>query len=96
MAKRVVFTGGSGKAGKYALPYLLKKGHQVLNLDLIDFPDKDAGVFTLKTDLTNQGQVFNALTSHYRMEDYANKGIPSPPGMYSAIGSISAKYTEKL
>ena len=81
MSKRVVFTGGSGKAGRHAIPELLKRGYQVLNLDLQEFPDKEAGVFTLKTDLTNQGQVFNALTSHYKMGEYANKDIPSPPGL---------------
>jgi hypothetical protein len=46
--KRIVFTGGSGKAGRHVIPYLLSKGHKVLNLDLIDFPDPSAGVFTLK------------------------------------------------
>lgn len=27
--KRIVFTGGSGKAGRHVIPELLKKGHQV-------------------------------------------------------------------
>jgi hypothetical protein len=36
--KWIAFTGGSGKAGRHTLPYLLSKGHKVLNLDLIDFP----------------------------------------------------------
>lgn len=62
-AKRIVFTGGSGKAGRHAIPELLKRGYEVLNLDLTEFPDSSAGVFTLKTDLTDSGQVFNALTS---------------------------------
>jgi len=66
--KRIVFTGGSGKAGRHVIPELLKKGHKVLNLDLVDFPDPKAGVFTLKTDLTDSGQVFNALTTHYNFE----------------------------
>ncbi|KAI2477376.1 UDP-glucose 4-epimerase [Pyrenophora tritici-repentis] len=51
--KRIVFTGGSGKAGRHVIPELLKRGYQVLNLDLIDFPDPSANVFTLKTDLTD-------------------------------------------
>ena len=34
MAKRVVFTGGSGKAGKHVVPYLVDRGHEVLNVDL--------------------------------------------------------------
>jgi len=76
--KRIVFTGGSGKAGRHVIPELLKKGHKVLNLDLAPFPDPKAGVFTLKTDLTDAGQVFNALTTHY---DYTGYGLgrPEPP-----------------
>jgi nucleoside-diphosphate-sugar epimerase len=77
--KRIVFTGGSGKAGRHVIPYLLSKGHKVLNLDLIDFPDPSAGVFTLKTDLTKSGQVFNALTTHFNFEGYEEKNVPSPP-----------------
>ncbi|KAK4632108.1 hypothetical protein CLAFUW4_02995 [Fulvia fulva] len=76
--KRIVFTGGSGKAGRHVIPYLQKQGHKVLNLDLVDFPDKDAGVFTLKADLTNSGEVFNALTTHYTMAGY-EQGHPEPP-----------------
>lgn len=74
---RIVFTGGSGKAGRHAIPYLLEQGHQILNLDLVPFPDDS--VYTLKTDLTQSGQVFNALTSHFSMEGYGNDSLPSPP-----------------
>ena len=37
---RIVFTGGSGKAGRHVIPYLLERGHRVLNLDLqpLDHP----------------------------------------------------------
>ena len=30
--KRIIFTGGSGKAGRHAIPELLKKGHKVRTL----------------------------------------------------------------
>ena len=30
---RVLFTGGSGKAGRHAIAYLIEKGHKVLNID---------------------------------------------------------------
>jgi nucleoside-diphosphate-sugar epimerase len=80
--KRIVFTGGSGKAGRHVIPYLLSKGHSVLNLDLIPFPDPSAGVYTLKTDLTNSGQVFNALTTHFNMSEY---GKPHPPQAPDAV-----------
>jgi nucleoside-diphosphate-sugar epimerase len=32
-----VFTGGSGKAGRDVIPYLINKGHKVLNLDLVSY-----------------------------------------------------------
>ncbi|TVY25438.1 dTDP-D-glucose 4,6-dehydratase [Lachnellula hyalina] len=77
--KRIVFTGGSGKAGRHVIPYLLAKGHKVLNLDLLPFPDPAAAVYTLKTDLTDSGQVFNALTSHFDMRGYEAGPVPGPP-----------------
>lgn len=52
--------------------------NQVLNLDLAPFPDAAAGVYTLKTDLTESGQVFNAFTSHFNMGGY-ELGRPEPP-----------------
>lgn len=72
---RIVFTGGSGKAGRHVIPYLLRQGHQILNLDLAQFPDPTCPVYTLKTDLTDSGQVFNALSSHFSMSEY---DLPSP------------------
>lgn len=82
MGKRIVFTGGSGKAGRHAIQYLLKQGHTILNLDLQPFPktnDPDGKVFTLTTDLTDEGQVFNALTTHFNYNHYSDQSPPSPP-----------------
>ena len=31
---RILFTGGSGKAGKHVCRYLRDKGHRVVNVDL--------------------------------------------------------------
>ena len=40
-------------------------------------------VYTLKTDLTDSGQVFNALSSHLHTDEYANartaSGSPTTP-----------------
>ncbi|KAK3062733.1 hypothetical protein LTS18_003469 [Coniosporium uncinatum] len=77
--KRIVFTGGSGKAGRHVIPYLLSKGHQVLNLDLAPFPFPEHNVFTLKTDLTDSGQVFNGLTTHFNFAGYDDQLVPQPP-----------------
>ncbi len=32
---RVMFTGGSGKAGRVVVPYLMEQGHRVLNVDKV-------------------------------------------------------------
>lgn len=77
MTKRVVFTGGTGKAGRHAVPHLLSKGYEVLNLDLkpLDVP----GVNTLITDVRDSGAVFNALTSHHGFAGFEKGAPPSAP-----------------
>ena len=85
MAKRIVFTGGSGKAGKYAVAHLKARGHAVLNLDLKDIGLE--GVNTLITDLKDSGQVFNALTTHFGFDGY-DKG--KPPGGPDAVVHFAA------
>ena len=74
MGKRVIFTGGSGKAGRHAIKYLLDQGHQVLNLDLapLDMP----GVTTIITDLTDSGEVFNAMSMHFGTDGYGKGRLP--------------------
>jgi UDP-glucose 4-epimerase len=76
MGKRIVFTGGSGKAGKHVVPWLQAKGHEILNVDLkpLDCP----GVNTLITDVTDSGQVFNALSMHFGFEGYDKGKVPGP------------------
>lgn len=68
MGKRIVFTGGSGKIGRHVIPYLLERGHQVLNLDLtpLDVP----GVETVITNLADAGETYNALTLHFGFNEY--------------------------
>ncbi|KAJ2995285.1 hypothetical protein NUW58_g1317 [Xylaria curta] len=82
--KRIVFTGGSGKAGRHVLPELLKRGHKILNVDLVPLPNPDGNglnpdICTLKTDLTDSGQVFNALTSHFNFDGLNDGRPPGPP-----------------
>ncbi|WP_181704387.1 NAD-dependent epimerase/dehydratase family protein [Chthonobacter albigriseus] len=76
MAKRVVFTGGSGKAGRHVIPELLRYGHEVFNLDLK--PLDQPGVNTLITDLTDSGQAFNALSMHFGFEGLETGRGPAP------------------
>ncbi|MCE7056456.1 NAD(P)-dependent oxidoreductase [Algoriphagus sp. AGSA1] len=73
--KRVFFTGGSGKAGKHVIPYLLDQGHRVLNVDLkpLDHP----GVDNLVADITDSGQMFNAMSSYAGLDELeAGNGVP--------------------
>lgn len=71
---RIVFTGGSGKAGRHVVSYLVDRGHEVLNVDLtpIDHPR----VNTLIADIADSGQMFNALTTHFGFEGYDSPGGP--------------------
>ena len=85
MAKRIVFTGGSGKAGKHVVPWLKAKGYDVFNLDLkpLDCP----GVNTLITDVTDSGQVFNALSMHFGFDGY---GTGQGPARVDAVVHFAA------
>lgn len=51
--KRILFTGGSGKAGRHVVPWLLDAGYRVVNIDLtpLDHP----GVDNLTADITDSG-----------------------------------------
>lgn len=72
---RILFTGGSGKAGKHVVPYLMERGHRVVNADLV--PLDYAGVDNLTVDITDSGQVFNALTSYANFDELdPGTGVP--------------------
>jgi nucleoside-diphosphate-sugar epimerase len=88
MSKRIVFTGGSGKAGKYAVAHLVARGHQVLNIDMK--PLDQPGVHTLMADLTEAGQAMNALTSHFGYGEYGNGAPPSPPDAVVHFAAVPA------
>lgn len=77
MTKRIIFTGGTGKAGRHAVPHLLAKGYSILNVDLKPFDHP--GVNTLITDITDSGQVFNALSMHFGFEGYNDGAPPKVP-----------------
>ncbi len=63
MTKPKIFvTGGSGKAGKHLIQYLLEKGYSVVNADLV--PLLMNGVDNINLDITESGQVFNALSGY--------------------------------
>lgn len=68
---RVLFTGGSGKAGKHVVAYLAAAGHRVLNVDRV--PLRHPGVADLIADITDSGQMFNAMTA-YAADDEMEDG----------------------
>lgn len=59
---RVLFTGGSGKAGRHVVAYLVARGHRVLNFDRVAL--NHPGAHDLLGDVTDAGQVFSAMRSH--------------------------------
>ncbi|MGF7218021.1 nucleoside-diphosphate-sugar epimerase [Spirosoma lacussanchae] len=72
---RIFFTGGSGKAGKHVIPYLLDQGHRVMNVDLV--PLNHPGVDNLSADITDSGQIFNAMSSYAGLDELEpGNGVP--------------------
>lgn len=81
-SKRIFFTGGSGKAGKHVIPYLLEQGHKVLNVDLkpLDHP----GVDNLVADITDSGQMFNAMSAYANFHEL-EEGRGAPPAFDAVV-----------
>ncbi|PYE85767.1 NAD-dependent epimerase/dehydratase family protein [Pseudoroseicyclus aestuarii] len=82
---RIFFTGGSGKAGRHAIQYLLEQGHRVTNADLA--PLNNPKVHDLKVDLTDSGQVFNAMQAWDGMDEL-EPGAAQPK--YDAVVHFAA------
>jgi nucleoside-diphosphate-sugar epimerase len=76
MPKRIMFTGGSGKAGRHAVKYLVDHGYEVLNLD--QKPLDNPKVRTLITDITDSGQVYKALSSYTGLHEFDPVLRPQP------------------
>lgn len=72
---RIFFTGGSGKAGRHVIPYLLEQGHRVMNVDLV--PLHYPGVDNLTADITDSGQMFNAMSAYAGFDELEpGTGVP--------------------
>lgn len=76
MKKRIVFTGGTGKAGRHVVRYLVDQGYDILNVDLV--PLEQPGVNTLIADIADSGEMFNVLTSHFGFEGFETGKGPGP------------------
>ena len=83
--KRILFTGGSGKAGQHVVSYLVENGYQVLNVDTK--PLANPRVRTVITDITDAGQVFNAFSSYVGVHEFDEDLGPKP---YDAVVHFAA------
>lgn len=86
---RVIFTGGTGKAGRHVVPWLAGKGHRILNVDKV--PLGHPGVHDLIADLTDAGQVYSALSGWAAYDDLDLPRDPSGnPPKFDALVHFAA------
>jgi len=73
---RILFTGGSGKAGRHAVAYLIEQGHRVLNIDLT--PLELEGVDNRTADITDAGQMYDVMANYVGFDELEpGTGVPS-------------------
>ena len=72
---RILFTGGSGKAGRHAVAYLRDLGHRVVNFDKV--PLGLDGVDDRIGDITDAGQVFDTMLNWAGLDELEpGTGVP--------------------
>ncbi|MCG6902738.1 MAG: NAD(P)-dependent oxidoreductase [Rhodobacter sp.] len=70
---RILFTGGTGKAGRHVIPYLQAQGHRVLNVDRIPLD----GVDNRLADITDAGQAYDVMSSFAGYDELdGGTGVP--------------------
>ena len=73
---RILFTGGSGKAGRHAVAYLLEQGHRVVNVD--QTPLDLEGVNNRIADITDAGQMYDVMSAYAGYDEMVpGTGVPS-------------------
>jgi nucleoside-diphosphate-sugar epimerase len=85
MGKRIFFTGGAGKAGRHVVPYLEAAGYEVHSVDLV--PLDRPRITNLIADITDSGQMFNAMTMH---RDFPDLDVPGGPKPFDAVVHFAA------
>jgi len=82
---RIAVTGGSGKLGRAVVRELLDNGYEVVNLDRAPSPHPDARASFVRVDLTDYGQVLEALTAvddrYSRIDGVAHLAAIPAPGL---------------
>jgi nucleoside-diphosphate-sugar epimerase len=73
---RVLFTGGSGKAGRHVVAYLVAAGHRVVNVDRVAL--NHPGVHDLIADITDSGQMFNVMSTYAGYDEMDAGTGPQP------------------
>ena len=81
---RILFTGGSGKAGRHVAPFLAAQGHQVTNADLVPLGHPE--VADLRVDLTDAGETYSALAG---LATFDELDLPAQPS-YDAVVHFAA------
>ena len=79
MMKKIIVTGGSGKAGRAVVRELLEHSYEVVSVDLV--PSREPLAPYLKVDLTDLGQTFEAL---HRAEGVVHLAAIPAPGLRPA------------
>ncbi|NBR35760.1 MAG: NAD-dependent epimerase/dehydratase family protein, partial [Rhodobacteraceae bacterium] len=73
---RILFTGGSGKAGRHSIDYLLERGHSILNVDKVHLDNPK--VLTRFADIADAGQVYDVMHSYANYDELnAGTGVPA-------------------
>ena len=82
---RVLFTGWSGKAGKYVVEHLVQRGHKVLNIDKTILVHDT--VQTRLADITDAGQMFDVMSSY---ANYGELDETAGPQTFDAVVHFAA------
>ncbi len=77
MNRTVAVTGGSGKLGRAVVAALIEEGWTVVNFDRV--PSSDSRARFIRTDLTDYGQVVEALSGIDEVHSGVNAVVHSPP-----------------
>lgn len=73
---RILFTGGSGKAGRHCIDYLHHHGHKILNVDKVDLAHPN--VPTRLADISDAGQMYDVMSSYVHYDELeAGTGVPT-------------------
>jgi len=89
--KRIVVTGGSGKAGRAVVRDLLDHGYDVLNVDLV--PPAERLCPFLRADLTDAGETLEMMAGFDAVAHLA--AIPAP-GLFTETVTFRANITSEF